>query len=78
MNIRSAFPSEDGSYTGYIVGDDDESTFDSKLEQAWKDFLNSCFNLLVKLLLINISLCVFLCHVLTCYSLLKCMLNWIN
>ena len=38
MNIRSAFPSEDGSYTGYIVGDDDESTFDS--EQAWKDFLN--------------------------------------
>ncbi|XP_067045481.1 uncharacterized protein [Acropora muricata] len=40
MNIRSAFPSEDGSYTGYIVGDDDESTFDSELEQAWKDFLN--------------------------------------
>ena len=40
MNIRSAFPSKDGSYTGYIVGDDDESTFDSELEQAWKDFLN--------------------------------------
>ena len=39
MNIRSAFPSEDGSYTGNIVGDDDESTFDSELEQAWKDFL---------------------------------------
>ena len=40
MNIRSAFPSEDGNYTEYIVGDDDESTFDSELEQAWKDFLN--------------------------------------
>ena len=40
MNIRSALPCEDGSYTGYIVEDDDESTFDSELEQASKDFLN--------------------------------------
>ena len=41
--IRSAFPSEDGNYTEYIVGDDDESTFESALEQAWKDFLNVRF-----------------------------------
>ena len=40
MNLRSAFSSEDGSYAGCIVGDDDKSTFDSELEQAWKDFLN--------------------------------------
>ena len=43
INIRSAFPSEDGNYTEYIVGDDDESTFESELEQAWKDFLNVRF-----------------------------------
>lgn len=38
--IRSVFPSEDGSYTGYIPGDDDDSAFDSELEKAWRDFLN--------------------------------------
>ena len=43
MNLRSAFSSEDGSYPGCIVGDDDKSTFDSELEQAWKDFLNGWF-----------------------------------
>ena len=38
--IRSVFPSEDGSYMGYVAGDDDDSAFDSELEQAWRDFLN--------------------------------------
>ena len=38
--IRGVFPSEDGSYTGYIPGDDDDSAFDSELEKAWRDFLN--------------------------------------
>lgn len=32
--IRSVFPSEDGSYTGYIAGDDDNGAFDSELAQA--------------------------------------------
>lgn len=38
--IRSMFPAEDGVYTGYMVGDDDDSAHDSELEQAWRDFLN--------------------------------------
>ena len=38
--IRTMFPSEDGVYTGYMVGDDDDSAHDSELEQAWRDFLN--------------------------------------
>ncbi|CAH3044713.1 unnamed protein product [Porites evermanni] len=30
-----------GIYTGYLPGDDDDdSAFDSELEQAWRDFLN--------------------------------------
>ena len=37
---KSVFPSEDGSYTGYIPGDDDDSAFDSELEKAWRDFLS--------------------------------------
>ena len=38
--IRGVFPSEDGSYTGYFPGDDDDSAFDSELEKGWRDFLN--------------------------------------
>lgn len=38
--IRSEIPSEDGIYSGYIPGDDDDSDFDSDIQQAWRDFLN--------------------------------------
>ena len=39
--IRNTFAAEDGIYTGYLPGDDDDdSAFDSELEQAWRDFLN--------------------------------------
>ena len=38
--IRTMLPAEDGVYTGYMVGDDDDSAHDSELEQAWRDFLN--------------------------------------
>ena len=38
--IRSTFPADDGVYTGYVAGDDDDSAHDSELEQAWRDFLN--------------------------------------
>ena len=38
---RNEFPSEDGIYSGYIPGDDDDdSDFDSDIQQAWRDFLN--------------------------------------
>ena len=38
--IREMFPADDGIYTGFIAGDDDDSAFDSELERAWRDFLN--------------------------------------
>ena len=38
--IRATFPAPDGIYTGYIAGDDDDSSFDSELDEAWRDFLN--------------------------------------
>ena len=38
--IRAEFPSQDGLYTGYIGGEEDDNAFDSELEQAWRDFLN--------------------------------------
>ena len=38
--IKSAFPADNSVYTGYLEVDDDESTHDSELEQAWRDFLN--------------------------------------
>lgn len=30
----------DGMYIGYIVGDDDDSLFDSEFDEVWRDFLN--------------------------------------
>jgi hypothetical protein len=38
--IRAEFPAQDGIYTGYRGEDEDDSAFDSELEQAWRDFLN--------------------------------------
>ena len=38
--IRATFPAPDGIYTGYIAGDDDDSSYDSELDEAWRDFLN--------------------------------------
>ena len=40
-NIRSAFPADKSDDTGYVEGADDDSTHESELERAWKDFLNS-------------------------------------
>ena len=38
---RNTFAAEDGIYTGYLPGDDDDdSAFDSELEQTWRDFSN--------------------------------------
>ena len=39
--ITNTFAAQDGIYTGYLPGDDDDdSASDSELEQAWRDFLN--------------------------------------
>ena len=38
--IREIFPADDGIYTGFIAGDDDDSAFDGELERARTDFLN--------------------------------------
>ena len=35
--IRATFPAPDGMYTGYIAGDDDDSSFDSELDEAWRE-----------------------------------------
>ena len=39
-SYRATFPAPDGMYTGYIAGDDDDSSFDSELDEARRDFLN--------------------------------------
>ena len=68
--IRNTFAAEDGIYTGYLPGDDDDdSAFDSELEQAWRDFLN----------ISNISSCrQFLINLYTCNPCFQLFFHWSN